>query len=130
MTVSNGTEGSLVKTETVAVHFRGIDDAVATKERARSTTASRSHGGGVEHSGGVAAIKNLVEALDDRFQEAVDAVRARELEEGAQDLGRAEVVGWVGETGGVEEVDESFDCEDCVGEVELAGAGWGAEFVG
>ena len=62
-----------------------------------------------------------MEALDDGFEEAVDAVGAGELEEGAEDLGGAEVgvagwlrgVGWVGgrggERGGVEVVDEGLE---------------------
>lgn len=50
-----------------------------------------------------------MEAFDDGFQEAVDAVGSRELEKGAEDLGGAEVVGCWWEGGCVEEMHEGVD---------------------
>lgn len=79
-----------------------------SEREAGAAAAAGGHGGGVEDGGGVAAVEDLVEALDDGFEEAVDAVGAGELEEGAEDLGGAEVgvglrlgggCGW-GERGG------------------------------
>lgn len=68
-----------------------------------------------------------MEALDDGFEEAVDAVGAGELEEGAENLGGAEGVGGGRQRGGVEVVDESAEGEEGVREVELAGAGGGGK---
>ncbi len=55
-------------------------------------TATGGHGAGVENSGGIAAVHDLVEALDGCFEKAVDVVRAGELEERTQDLRRGERV--------------------------------------
>ena len=49
-----------------------------------------------------------MEAFDDCFEEPVDFVGARELQEGAEDLGRAEGGGGRGERGCVEEVEEGL----------------------
>ncbi len=75
--------------------------AVAAKKKSRAAAATGGHGGGVEDGGCITAIEDLVEALDDGFEEAVDTVRARELKERAEDLGAAEGVRWGGEGRGV-----------------------------
>jgi len=101
--------------------------ALAAEGGAGAAPAASGHGGGVEDGSGVAAVEDGVEALDDGFEEAVDAVGAGELEEGAEDLGGAKDVAGRRQGGGVEVVDEGADGEEGVWEVELAGAGGGGE---
>jgi hypothetical protein len=72
----------------------------------------------------------LVEAFDCCFEEAVDLVGASELEEGAEDLGSAEGCAWWGDCGGVEVLDEDLEGENCVWEIEDAGAGCRSQAVG
>jgi hypothetical protein len=85
-----------------------------------AAAASGRHGGRVEDCGGVAAVEEPVQALDDCLEEAVDAVGAGDLEEAAEDLGRAERRGGGREGRGVEEVEERLEGEVGVGEVEAA----------
>lgn len=59
---------------------------------ASSATATGGHGAGVEDSSSVTAVHDLVEALDDSFEETVNMVGAGELEKRAKDLRGGELV--------------------------------------
>lgn len=54
--------------------------------KARSTTATGGHCASVEDRGGVAAVHDLMKALDNCFEEPIDVVGAGELEKRAEDL--------------------------------------------
>ena len=76
-----------------------------TEDGSGAAATTCAHSSGVEYSSCVAAVEDLMKALDDCFEEAIDAVRAGELEERAQDLGGTKGVGRWRQRGGVEVVD-------------------------
>lgn len=95
--------GAAIRGRVAVRHVRGLAELVgAERLEARAASAAGGHGAGVEDRGGVAAVHDLVEALDHGFEETVDAVGTGDLQEGAEDLGGAEVVGCGWEGGGVE----------------------------
>jgi len=78
-------------------------------EETNTITASSRHSRGVEDSSRVATVEDGVKAFDDALEEAVDPVGARKLQEGAEDLGRAEVRVGLWEGSSVKVVDESLN---------------------
>lgn len=83
-----------------------------------STAATGCHSASVEDGSGIPGIEDLVQAFNDGFEQAVNAIGAGDLKERAKDLRAAEGRVEGGESGGVEEVEERLEGEMGVWEVE------------
>jgi hypothetical protein len=98
---------------------------VAEMVKASAATSTCCHGAGVENGSRVAAVHDLMQALDHRFKKAIDTIRPRQLEKGAKYLRRGEGMVYGREGGGVQEMEESLDGETRMGQIQRPRAGVG-----
>lgn len=92
-----------------------VHSSVKCERKVGTTASASSHGGSVENSSSVAAIKDLVKAFHSGFEKAINLVWSSELKEGAEDLRGTECRAYGWERRGVEIVNQKLNGEVSMG---------------